>query len=70
MAAREITITIAPDGAVSATVSGYPGPVCEKVARQLAEMLGAEVSFTPTAEYYEPEEQIDLDINDHNQRQP
>ncbi|HOG49558.1 MAG TPA: DUF2997 domain-containing protein [Lentisphaeria bacterium] len=70
MAAREITITISPDGTVSAAVSGYPGPVCEKVARQLAEILGTEVSFTPTAEYYEPEEQIDLDVNEHNQRLP
>jgi len=56
MAEREIKIEIKPDGTVSASISGMKGPKCQEFARRIVEMLGREISFTPTAEFYEAEE--------------
>ena len=55
MPAREIDIQIAPDGTVRATVSGIKGPACQELAKELAQIIGQELSFAPTAEFYECE---------------
>lgn len=66
MAAREIEIQIGPDGTVSATVRGVKGPACMELAKQLTEIIGTEVSNTPTAEFYEPEVGLDVDVEDRS----
>lgn len=63
MASREIEIVISPDGRVIGNISGIKGPGCRQLANLLAEVIGTEVSFTPSAEYYETEVREDLDVN-------
>ncbi len=64
MPAKEIEIEIAPDGTVTAKISGIKGPGCKVYAKQLTELLGTEVSFTPTSEFYEPEINIDTNVEE------
>lgn len=64
MPAKEIEIEIAPDGTVTAKISGIKGPGCQVYAKQLTELLGTEVSFTPTSEFYEPEINIDTNVEE------
>lgn len=66
MPAREIDIQIAPDGTVRATVSGIKGPACQELAKELAHIIGQELSFAPSAEFYECEEHRDVDIEDQS----
>lgn len=68
MAAHEIEIEIAADGTINAKISGIKGPGCQVLARELAQLLGNEISFTPSAEFYENDVQADVDIED--QRRP
>lgn len=49
---RKLTVTILPDGTVSAEASGTPGPDCLGAIEQLRQLLGAEVSDSkPTPEF-------------------
>lgn len=64
MSAREIDIHIAPDGTVHAAISGIKGPACQELAKELAQIIGQELSFSATAEFYECEEELDVDIED------
>ena len=66
MPAREIDIQIAPDGTVRATVNGIKGPACQELTKELAQIIGQELSFAPTAEFYECEEHRDVDIEDQS----
>ena len=61
---KEIEITIAPDGTVSASIAGIKGPGCKELARELARIVGEEVSFSPSSEYFEPEEQIGIEVGE------
>ena len=49
-----------------ATVSGIKGPACQELAKELAQIIGQELSFAPTAEFYECEEHRDVDIEDQS----
>lgn len=49
---RKLTISILPDGTITADASGTPGPDCLSAIEQLRYMLGAEVSDSkPTPEF-------------------
>jgi len=61
---KEIEITIAPDGTVSAVIAGVKGPACKVLAQELARIIGEEVSFSPSSEYFEPEEQLDIEVGE------
>ena len=61
---KEIEITIAPDGTVSAVIAGVKGPACKVLAQELAQIIGEEVSFSPSSEYFEPEEQLDVEVGE------
>ena len=52
---KELEIVIAPDGTVKASIAGIKGSRCKVLATELAAVLGEEVSFQPSSEYYEPE---------------
>lgn len=62
MGAHEFEITISPDGTVRGVVSGIKGKACRKYAAQLSELLGVEVSFEPSSEFFEPETHENVDI--------
>ncbi len=64
MSAREMEIEIGPDGTVRARISGVKGPGCKQYAQLLSETLGIEVSFEPTSEFFEPEVERDVDIDE------
>lgn len=68
MPERNIEIEIGTDGTVSAKIIGIKGQKCREMAKRLAEILGTEISFTPTAEFYEEDVQTQLDIEE-DQRQ-
>jgi len=61
---KEIEITIAPDGTVSAVIAGVRGPACKVLAQELARIVGQEVSFSPSSEYFEPEERLGIEIGE------
>lgn len=65
MAAHEFEISIGPDGTVRGAVSGIKGKACRKYAAQLSELLGVELSFEPSSEYFEPEvhENVDVELD-------
>ncbi len=51
---RKLTISILPDGTISAEASGTPGPDCLNAINQLRHMLNAEISESrPTPEFSE-----------------
>lgn len=62
---RRLTISILPDGTITAEASGTPGPACLSAIDQLRQLLDAEVSDSrPTSEFDEQVEHIDLDLRD------
>ncbi len=49
---RKLSISILPDGTISAEASGTPGPDCLSAIEQLRQILNAEVSDSkPTPEF-------------------
>lgn len=49
---RKLTISILPDGTISAEASGTPGVDCLSAIEQLRQLLGAEVTDSkPTPEF-------------------
>ncbi len=60
---REIIIEIGKDGVVRADVSGVKGPGCKQYLEELRELLGLELSFEPSSEYYEASQDEDVDIH-------
>jgi hypothetical protein len=54
---KEIVITFAPDGTVSAVAQGFKGTSCEKAIDKLMAGLGVTVDKKRTPDFYAKEEQ-------------
>ena len=63
MALREFDITIAPDGSVELHIKGYKGKSCLEVMKLFEEAVGALQARRETSEFYEPDEQVQLNID-------
>jgi acylphosphatase len=63
MAQREFNITIAPDGNVEVHVKGYKGKSCLEVIKMFEQVVGEIKSRQETTEFYEPDEQVQLNID-------
>ena len=62
MPQREFEITIAPDGGVELHVKGYKGKACLEVMKMFEQVVGELRSRTETSEFYEPDEQVQFNI--------
>lgn len=60
---RELEITIGPDGLVQVQVTGFPGKQCLKVKAMLEEVVGPLQSQRLTSEYYEPETETHISLD-------
>lgn len=56
MKREEIELVFNNDGTVNAHVKGVKGTGCVKILKDLEEILGVEVTSTPTPEYYQQED--------------
>jgi len=63
MPQREFDITIAPDGGVEVHVKGYKGKSCLEVMKMFEQVVGELRSRNETNEFYEPDEQVQLNID-------
>ena len=63
MPQREFEITIAPDGSVEVHVKGYKGKTCLEVMKMFEQVVGELKSRSETSEFYEPDEQVQLNID-------
>ncbi len=63
MASQEFEITIDPTGEVRVHMRGVKGKHCVEYAKWLAELLGREKSREMTAEHYEPEGVVRIDVD-------
>ena len=59
---REFNITIAPDGNVQVHIQGYKGKSCLEVMKMFEQVVGELQSRRETSEFYEPDEQVQLNI--------
>jgi len=62
MPQREFNITIAPDGNVQVHIQGYKGKSCLEVMKMFEQVVGELQSRRETSEFYEPDEQVQLNI--------
>jgi len=62
MPSREFDITIAPDGNVELHVKGYKGKSCLEVMKIFEQVVGEMKDRRETSEFYEPDEQVQLNI--------
>lgn len=63
MPQREFEITIAPDGGVEVHIKGYKGKSCLEVMKMFEQVVGELKSQNQTSEFYEPDEQAQLHID-------
>ena len=63
MPQREFDIVIAPDGGVEVRVKGYKGKSCLEVLKMFEQVVGELQSRRETSEFYEPDEQVQLNID-------
>jgi hypothetical protein len=63
MPQREFEITIAPDGGVEVHLKGYKGKSCLEVMKMFEQVVGELQSQRETSEFYEPDEQVQLNID-------
>ena len=63
MPQREFEITIAPDGGVELHLRGYKGRSCLEAMKIFEQAVGALRSRRETSEFYEPDEQVQLNID-------
>ena len=63
MPQREFDITIAPDGGVEVHIKGYKGKSCLEVMKMFEQVVGELKSRNETNEFYEPDEQVQLNID-------
>jgi hypothetical protein len=63
MPQREFDITIAPDGGVEVHVKGYKGKSCLEVMKMFEQVVGELQARNETSEFYEPDEQVQLNID-------
>jgi hypothetical protein len=63
MPQREFDIIIAADGGVEVRVRGYKGKSCMEVMKMFEQVVGELKSTDQTHEFYEPDEQVQLNID-------
>jgi hypothetical protein len=63
MPQREFEITIAPDGGVEVHIKGYKGKSCLEVMKMFEQVVGELKARNETHEFYEPDEQVQLHID-------
>jgi len=63
MPQREFDITIATDGSVEVHVHGFKGRRCLDAVRVFERAIGKITAQRQTSEFYEPDEQVRLDIH-------
>lgn len=62
MQQREFEITVAPDGSVEVHIQGYKGKGCLEAAKIFQQIVGEMQSQRETAEFYQPEENVRINI--------
>lgn len=62
MQQREFEITVAPDGSVEVHIQGYKGKGCLEAAKMFQQIVGEMQSQRETAEFYQPEENVRINI--------
>ena len=62
MKQHDLEIEIGKDGKVKVKISGAKGKSCLAYAKFLQEIVGKLQKQELTAEYYEPEEQVQIDV--------
>jgi len=62
MPQREFEITISPNGSVELQVKGYKGKSCLEALKVFEQVVGELRSRRETSEFYEPDEQVQLNI--------
>ena len=62
MTQKEYEITIEPNGQVRLHIKGIKGSQCMDIAKLFEQIVGKEVSKDLTSEFYEPAEQVRLNI--------
>lgn len=62
MPQRDFDITIGKDGSVELHVKGYKGKGCLEVMKVFQQIVGEIQSEQRTSEFYEPEEQVQFNI--------
>lgn len=63
MPEREYQITIGPDGSVELEVKGFKGKGCLDAVKLFEQIVGEMQSKRETAEFYEPEEQVQYRVD-------
>lgn len=63
MPQREFEITIAPDGTVELQVKGYKGRSCLEAMKLFEQVVGELKARRETGEFYEPDEQVKLNLD-------
>jgi hypothetical protein len=66
MPQREFDITIGPDGSVEVHVQGFKGKSCLDAIKVFQEIVGEMKEQRHTSEFYEPEEQVRYNIDQHH----
>lgn len=66
MPQREYDITIGPDGSVEVHVQGYKGKSCLDAIKVFEQIVGPLQERRETSEYYEPEEQVRYNVDQHH----
>jgi len=62
MQQREFEITVGPDGSVEVHIQGYKGKGCLEAAKMFQQIVGEMQSQRETAEFYQPEENVRINI--------
>jgi len=62
MPQREFEITIGKDGSVELHVKGYKGRACLNAVKLFEQIVGEMKSRQETSEFYEPDEQVQFNI--------
>ena len=63
MPQREFEITIGPGGGVELHVKGYKGKSCLEAIKLFEQIVGDIKARRETSEFYEPDEQVQLNID-------
>jgi hypothetical protein len=63
MPQREFEITIAPNGSVELHIKGFKGKSCLEAMKMFEQVVGELRTRHETSEFYEPDEQVQLNID-------
>ena len=65
MKQQDFEITIDATGEVKVHIKGIKGKKCLEIAKMFEQMLGEMTEQELTAEYYEPEPDVEIHLEDH-----